>query len=71
MRDNMEVVMKKTKEELVRWWDKCYYSPEQRKQFPYFEDGMFTVYSCFMTLNQGYSYLSNGFNIVQQFMHYM
>ena len=32
-RQNMERFILETRTELIQWWDKCYYSVEQRKQF--------------------------------------
>ena len=36
---NMQQVIESTRRELTEWWDRCYYSPEQRRDFTPFYDG--------------------------------
>jgi len=39
---NMQKFVVHIRNELVSWWDKCYYSTQQRKAFHYFEEDNFT-----------------------------
>lgn len=41
-KENIKIFIARIREELVRWWDKCRFGPEKRREFLYFESDCYT-----------------------------